>query len=274
MRIPVRVTAVALLVASVVLLLALAAVLGPQSGPLPVEAQGQVRMEWLGHMFFRFTSPNGTVILTTPNFRDGPAPISLADLGRVDLMLIPNGHSDDRGEVLAIAAANPNATVIAPNALGAWLVEQGLNASQLVTTGPGTTHTVSGVRVRTVRNVHDETISGSEPLRVGGAVGYIISFGNGFTVYCAASSDVSAEMQVYGRLYQPQVALLNCNNRDPALVAEMVRLIAADNPNLQSMVCTHTRFDNPVPERVADELRRAGLAVRVLQPGPGEQMIY
>jgi len=271
MRVSLRIVCTALLVA--VSLLS-----GAPSNPTPALAnetdQGTVSMEWLGHMFFRFVSPSGTVVVTTPNFDYGPAPIRLAELGHVDLVLIPNGHGDDRGDVLAVAAANENATVLSPGMLGAWLVEQGLNSSQLVTTQPGNTHTISGVRVRTVVNVHSENISGTDPVVFGGTAGYIITFENGWTVYYAASSDIHMDMQLYGSIFKPHAALLNCSGRDPELVAHMARLVSTDNPNLNTVVCTHIRFGDRAAERVGEEIRKLGLSVRVLEPAPGEVFNY
>ena len=87
--------------------------------------QGTVTMEWFGHMFFRFTTPQGVVVLTTPNFDFG-APMSVGDVQRADIILIPNGHIDDRGRVLEVAP-NTRASVLAPQLLGEWLVQQGLD---------------------------------------------------------------------------------------------------------------------------------------------------
>src|SRR5687767_7296267 len=103
-------------------------IVGPGSAPTPTQAseQGSVTLEWLGHMFFRLTAPDGTVVLTTPYLENPDAPIGLDGIDRADLILIPNGHGDDRGQVLEVAAKT-GGTVVAPTALGEWLVEQGLD---------------------------------------------------------------------------------------------------------------------------------------------------
>lgn len=211
-------------------------------------------------------------MLTTPNFDDGPAPISPDQLGRADIILIPNGHSDDRGSVLQVAAQT-GATVVAPGPLGNWLIQQGLDRAQLVATGAGNLHTIRGVRIRTVQNIHDPLINGPETY--GGAVGYIIMFENGFTVYFAASSDVFTDMQLYGSLYKPHVALIHSSaNRDPAAVAEAARLISTNNPNLREIVPTHIRFGNPAAQGVSAAVRQLGLPITVLEPAPGQIFEY
>lgn len=248
-------------------------IITPVSSPATAQSgQGVVTMEWLGHMFFRFTTSDGLVVLTTPNFSQG-APISPDQIARADIILIPNGHTDDRGQVLDLAPRT-RAKVVAPTALGEWLVSQGLERDQLVGTGTGSLHLIDGIQIRTVQNIHDERISGSENNQYGGAVGYIIMFPNGFTAYFAASSDITMDMQLYGSIYKPHVAMLNAAGRDPMAVAEMARLISTNNPNLREIVPTHIRFGDPQIQRVSDAVRAAGLSITVLDPAPGQIYEY
>ena len=74
----------------------------PTAGAYTTASQGGVTMEWLGWMFFRFTSPRGTVVLTSPWLENPDSPTTLDELGRVDLVLVPNGHPDDQGQALQI----------------------------------------------------------------------------------------------------------------------------------------------------------------------------
>jgi L-ascorbate metabolism protein UlaG (beta-lactamase superfamily) len=258
---------------SVVMLLSVL-IIGPAPAPTTALAadQGTVTLEWLGHMFFRLTAPDGTVVLTTPYLQNPDAPIGLEGIDRADVILIPNGHGDDKGQVLEVAAKT-GGTVVAPSALGDWLVEQGLDRDRLVATGTGSVHELSGVRIRTVQNIHDERISGT-PNTYGGAVGYIITFSNGFTVYFAASSDITMDMQLYGRLYKPHVALLNASGRDPATVAAMVELIATDNPNLHTVFPIHIRMGDPIIQRIATEVRNLGLSAQVMEAPVGLVYTY
>src|SRR5437773_12549173 len=87
--------------------LALASVLGPSGVPAPVQsaaAQGTVRLEWLGHEFYRLTSPQGAVVLTSPWLSNPDGPVALDDLTRTDVILVPNSHNDDMGNPIEIAA--------------------------------------------------------------------------------------------------------------------------------------------------------------------------
>src|SRR5215218_1251268 len=88
-------------------------------------APDKVKIEWLGHEFYRFTSPKGVVILTSPWLANPDGPVALDALAKADFILVPNAHNDDMGNPLEIAAQS-GATVIAPGPLGRWLVDKGL----------------------------------------------------------------------------------------------------------------------------------------------------
>jgi L-ascorbate metabolism protein UlaG (beta-lactamase superfamily) len=262
------------LVATIVLAgtLALGLVLEPvlpgtvPTGAQTASAQGNVTMEWLGWMFFRFTSPRGTVVLTSPHLDNPDSPYTLNDdLGRVDLILVPNGHSDDMGRATEIAIRT-GARVIAPGPLGRWMIEQGVPAPQVIASGIGNMHDIDGITIRVVHNLHDHTIS-ADASYGGVPQGYIVTFENGFTVYFAASSAIHQDMALYGRLYRPNLALLNLGgSRDPADLAYMAQLLLTDNPNLQTVVPQHHRAGDPKLSQAAAEIQRLGLPVRFLVP--------
>jgi L-ascorbate metabolism protein UlaG (beta-lactamase superfamily) len=224
-------------------------------------------MEWLGWMFFRFTSPRGVVVLTSPWLNNPDSPISLDELGRADILLVPNGHPDDQGDALEIAART-GARVIGPSPLLRWYADNGLSAAQVMGSGIGDTYDIDGIRVRVVHNLHDNNNGLNPGGPYGGpAQGFIVTFENGFTVYFAASSALHSDMQLYGSLHRPHLALLNLGaRRDPADLAQMARLLLADNPNLQAVVPQHHRPGVPAVQQAAAEIQRLGLPVRFHVP--------
>lgn len=238
-------------------------------------SQEVVTMEWLGHMFFRFTSPNGVVVLTSPWLENPDSPIGLDDLGRVDFILVPDAHGDDMGQALEIAIKT-GATVVAPRLLGQWLVDNGLDSAQLVGgTQVGAPVNRQGIRIRPVEGLHDNSIRDRDARLHDGspALGYMITFENGFTVYFAASSFVSMDMQLYGMLYQPEVALLTAQHGAFEL-AHMARLLRADNPNLTTVIPIHIRSGAPIVQQVEEEIDRLGLPLSVFHPVIGQSYRY
>jgi hypothetical protein len=84
-------------------------------------ASGKVKIEWLGHEFYRLTSPKGVVILTSPWLANPDGPVALSDLARTDFVLVPNAHTDDMGNPIEIAslrlmtANNPKLRTVIPS---------------------------------------------------------------------------------------------------------------------------------------------------------------
>ena len=80
----------------------------------------------------------------------------------------------------------------------------------------------------------------------GPAVGLIITLENGYTLYFAGSTAATMDMQLWGAAYKPDLAILPLNsNRDPSGVAQMVRLLSTDNPNLSEVISHHNRVQPP-----------------------------
>ena len=96
--------------------------------PAPQATPGKVKIEWLGHEFYRFTSPNGVVVVTSPYLDNPDGPVPVSSLARTDFILVPNAHNDDMGKPEEVHIVS-GAMVFAPGPLGRWLVtEKGLKA--------------------------------------------------------------------------------------------------------------------------------------------------
>ena len=86
--------------------------------PAPAPTPGKVKIEWLGHEFYRLTSPNGVVVLTSPWLGNPDGPVPKESLARTDFILVPNAHNDDMGNPEEVHLVS-GATVFAPGPLGA-----------------------------------------------------------------------------------------------------------------------------------------------------------
>ena len=105
----------------------------------------------------------------------------------------------------------------------------------------------------------------------GAAMGFIIHFETGLTVYFAGSTALTMDMQLWGSLYKPDVAILPLSGgRDPQDIVHMVRFLRTDNPNLKTIIPHHHRLKPPpgapTPADMENALKAAGLPVSVLNP--------
>jgi L-ascorbate metabolism protein UlaG (beta-lactamase superfamily) len=229
-------------------------------------------MEWLSWSHFRFTSPGGKVILTNPFVTNPDSPIKAGDIAKADIILVADGHRDEVGSTDEIALRTGAKVLAASEMMRNYFADRKLPEGQFFPTNPGDLHTIDGITIRAVNSVHG---SGTVDKGYGGAaVGFVIRFENGLTVYFAGSTALTLDMQLWGGLYKPDVAILPLSQRrDAQEVAHMVRLLRTENPNLKTVVPHHHRLQPPPgAPTVADldsAIKAAGQPVRVLNPELG-----
>jgi L-ascorbate metabolism protein UlaG (beta-lactamase superfamily) len=170
---------------------------------------------------------DGRVILIDPWLQGNPAtPENMKQVDRCDLMLLSHGHFDHTGDAADIALKT-KPTVIAILELCSWLGTKGVeNCSGM---NVGGTQSWQDVQVTAVQAIHSSTATeGDQVIPTGLAVGWVIRFPDGFTVYHAGDTDVFEGMSLIGRLYRPNVALLPIGSHytmGPREAAEAVRLL-------------------------------------------------
>jgi len=257
-------------VLSTVVLMALSLLVTP--GPaVAQDAQGEVKIEWLTWSFFRITSPEGKVILTNPWLSNPDSQTTLEQIDRADIILVPAGHRDEVGQTVEVANKT-GAKVVTTWEMAGAAFKGKIPDDQFVRTQPGSTVDIDGITIRVVNAVHGS--GGANALYGGPALGFFITFENGYTLYYSGSTALTMDMQLWGSLYKPDAAILYLSrSMDPADVAQMVRLLSTDNSGLKTVIPHHHRV-TPTPGRSPDDLAQAmaalGLTATLLNPTPGE----
>jgi L-ascorbate metabolism protein UlaG (beta-lactamase superfamily) len=247
---------------------AMAAMLAGWAAQAPAQS-APVKMEWLSWSIFRFTSPTGKVILTNPFVANPDSPVKVADFPKVDVILVADGHRDEVGSTDEIAIKT-GAKIITPFEM--WTVyfePRKVPEAQMHRSNPGDWFRLDGLTIRNVAAVHGSGTA--DKLNGGPAMGFMIQFENGLTVYFAGSTALTMDMQLWGMLYKPDVAILPLStNRDPLDIVHMVRLLRTENPNLKTIIPHHHRLQPPpgapTPAAMEAALKTAGLPVTVLNP--------
>jgi L-ascorbate metabolism protein UlaG (beta-lactamase superfamily) len=252
-RLTLLVPRVAVLLASMVLV-GLVAPLGSPL-PTPAAAQGTVRLEWLGHQFYRLTSPQGVQVITSPWLDNPSGPVSVEELTHTNVILVPNSHPDDMGNPIPISEAS-GATVLAPGPLGRWLIDNGLDQGRFRRAGIGDTVLLNNLRIKVGPNAHDNTLANGAD--GGPAASYFVTFENGFTVFFTSHASLLGDLPLYAAIYQPDLAIMGVTN-DAAEWAQMAQLLATNNPKLRTVIASHQPPGAPILEEARQELSRLGL---------------
>lgn len=231
-------------------------------------SDGGLTITWLGHAATKIEAGDGRVILIDPFLQGNPTtPDSHKTQDRVDLMLISHGHGDNMGDAVEIALKH-QPHIIAMNELCGYLSSKGARDCSGGNTGG--TQEWNGLRVTMVDAVHSSSIQeGNQTLYAGLAVGFIVRFADGFTVYHAGDTDVFAGMELIGRLYKPDVALLPIGSHytmGPLEAAEAIRLLGVKRvvPIHYGTFPVFTGTPEALQQETADI---AGLRVLPLKPG-------
>jgi L-ascorbate metabolism protein UlaG (beta-lactamase superfamily) len=226
------------------------------------------KITWLGHATFLVETGGGKRILIDPWVQGNPAcPDELKDVGDVDAMLITHGHFDHIADAVQIATDQGPQVVCIPET-GAWLGSKGVE--NIVDMNKGGTVDVAGCRAHMVHAVHSCGITDGDRIVYGGeAAGFVLELEDGFRLYHAGDTGVFSDMELIGRLLEPDVALLPIGDHytmGPRSAAEAVRLLG-----VKTVVPMH--FGTfPLLTGTPDDLRREAkdvedLEVVDLQPG-------
>ena len=162
-------------------------------------------LTWLGHATFRLDTASGKRIYIDPFLNGNPkCPESEQNPDRADIIALTHGHGDHVGDTVAIAKKT-GATVVAPVELAGWLQsKQGLD--NVRDPNKGGTEDVDGITFTLTNAFHSSSNDDGEYM--GEPCGIVVTTDDGKKVYFAGDTCVFGDMQLIGRLYSPDIAVL------------------------------------------------------------------
>ena len=164
---------------------------------------GAMELTWLGHAAFRLDTDSGKRIYVDPFLNGNPkTPQNEVTPERVDMIAITHGHGDHVGDAIELAKQH-GAPVVAPVELASWLGSKGVENVRDPNKGGKTE--IDGVRF-TMTNAHHSS-SNNDGAYMGEPCGIVVRTEDK-SVYFAGDTCVFGDMQLIGRLYAPDVAVL------------------------------------------------------------------
>lgn len=164
------------------------------------------KLRWLGLAFVEFTTADEKVVIFDPwvkNKGNPSCPLELEDIGRADLVLVSHDHEDHIGSAADIC--QKTGALLGGSTETMWrLAEDGLSKDLIVNAGNG--YLVGGgADLKWIKVVstpaHHTTNSGC-------ALGHIVIAADGTTIYHVGDTSLTAEMEIYARIYPLDVALV------------------------------------------------------------------
>ena len=222
-------------------------------------------LTWLGHASFRLDTPGGRRVYIDPWFDNPKCPDSEKEPERCDVIAVTHGHSDHVGSVVELSKKFGPLPVVAIIELKGWLQGQGAQTDELPGPNKGGTVEAEGIKFTLTNAFHSS--SSDDGAYLGEAAGIVVGLENGTTIYFAGDTCVFGDMQLIGRIYSPDLAVLPIGGHftmDPREAAVAVELLGVK----RVVPCHYGTF--PLLAGTPDELRQQAPGVDVLVLEPGE----
>jgi L-ascorbate metabolism protein UlaG (beta-lactamase superfamily) len=222
-------------------------------------------LTWLGHSAFRVDSPGGKRIYVDPFLNGNPkCPEGEQQPERVDVIAVTHAHGDHVGDTVELAKKH-SCPVVAPVELSDWLSNQGVAETR--DPNKGGTVDVAGVKFTLTHAFHssstDDGPYGGEPC------GIVVELEDGKKVYFAGDTCVFGDMQLIGRIYSPDVAVLPIGGHytmDPKEAAVALELLGTK----RCVPCHYGTF--PVLAGTPQELKQLAPDADVAEIEPGDSI--
>ena len=222
---------------------------------------------WYGHSAFKISAPGAQVVID-PFFAPS-AGVTADAAGDVDIVLVTHDHADHVGDVVSLCRRT-GAVLGAIVGTAGKLAEEGVPTEQIINGigfNMGGTVSHKGVDI-TMTQAYHSSDSGSP-------AGYIVRMPDGLTVYHAGDTCIFSGMELWGQLYDIDVALLpvggvfTMDARQAALACKLLGCKAA--------VPMHWGTFPVLAQNAACfavELERMKLTCRCVEMAPGETVSF
>ena len=221
-------------------------------------------LTWLGHASFRFDSPGGKRVYVDPWLENPKCPPGEQQPERCDVIAVTHGHSDHVGNTVELSQKFGPLPIVALVELKGWLKGKGAQTDDMPGPNKGGTVDVEGIKFTLTNAFHSSSSNEGEYL--GEATGIVVELENGTKLYFAGDTCVFGDMQLIGRIYAPDVAVLPIGGHftmDPREAAVACELLGAK----RVVPCHYGTF--PLLAGTPDELQRLapGVQVEAVEPG-------
>ena len=225
----------------------------------------ETTLMWLGHASFRMDTAGGQRIYIDPFLNGNPkCPEDELTPERVDVIAVTHGHGDHVGDTVALAQKH-GATVVALVELASWFGKNGVDEGKLMNPNKGGTVDADGTKFTLTNAFH----SGAAPdgSYAGEPAGIVVTTSDGKKVYFAGDTCVFGDMQLIGRIYEPDVAVLPIGDHftmGPKEAAVAIELLGVK----RIVPCHWGTF--PLLTGTPDRLRQlapSGVTIEDLEPG-------
>jgi L-ascorbate metabolism protein UlaG (beta-lactamase superfamily) len=167
-------------------------------------------LRFFGTAAYELVTDAGVRVLIDPYLDSNPAcPVKVAELERVDLVLVTHNAFDHVGEAAEILRRDGCPVICAKDVAHSLTTVKGVDPDQVRVTIWGLPMEVAGVRVHPVESHHwSFSVTPSGELLSGPAMGFMIDAAPGVRLYHQGDSAMTYDFRLFGELYHPTHGLM------------------------------------------------------------------
>jgi acetyl esterase/lipase/L-ascorbate metabolism protein UlaG (beta-lactamase superfamily) len=237
------------------------------------------RISWAG---YEIVSEVGTRVLVDPYLAepDGtaiglpPSPFQPADFTDADVVVVTHAGYDHRGQAIEIAQAG-SAILVCGSALYKAAMVAGLPPARVCPIVSGVEFTFHDITIKSLPARHESTMTVEGQFVADQPQSYLLTTAAGSRIFCGGDTSLSGDLQTWGELYAPSVAILGIGGLwlgrikltelPPADAAIAMRLLRAT-----TVIPVHYHPHDPAPVQLVAELASSGAAAEVAVLDIGE----
>ena len=222
-------------------------------------------LTWLGHASFRLDTSGGKRIYVDPWFENPKCPDDEKNPERCDAIAVTHGHSDHTGGAVELSQKFGPVPIVAIVELKGWLKGQGAQTDDVPGPNKGGTVEAAGLKFTLTNAFHSS--ASDDGAYLGEPTGIVVELEDGKRIYFAGDTCVFSDMQLIGRLYSPDLAVLPIGGHftmDPYEAGLACELLGTN----RVLPCHYGTF--PLLAGTPDELRQLAQGAEIMALEPGE----
>jgi len=221
-------------------------------------------LTWLGHASFRLDTADGKRLYIDPWLDNPKCPDAEKEPDRCDAIAVTHGHSDHVGSTVELSKKFGPVPIVAMVELKAWLKGKGAQTDDMPGPNKGGTVDAAGVKFTLTNAFHSS--GADDGAYTGEAAGLVAELSDGKKIYFAGDTCVFTDMQLIGRIYAPDVAVLPIGGHftmDPREAGVACELLGVR----RVVPCHYGTF--PLLAGTPDQLKQhaPGVEIHAIEPG-------
>jgi L-ascorbate metabolism protein UlaG (beta-lactamase superfamily) len=221
-------------------------------------------LTWLGHAAFRLDTADGKRLYIDPWLDNPKCPDAEKEPERCDAIAVTHGHSDHVGSAVDLSKKFGPVPIVAMVELKGWLKQQGAQTDEMPGPNKGGTVEAAGVKFTLTNAFHSSATE--DGTYAGEASGLVAELADEKKLYFAGDTCVFSDMELIGRIYSPDVAVLPIGGHftmDPREAGVACELLGVK----RVVPCHYGTF--PLLAGTPDELRQhvPGVEIHAIDPG-------